>query len=176
MGIVEEKHIITGEHIKKGDVLIGLASNGLHTNGFSLARKVLFEVAKHSVTDYIDELGHTIGEELLRVHRSYADVVKRACLFPTLKAIIHVTGGGIEGNTKRLLPSGRSLCIEWSKIDILPIFKIIQKLGNISDTEMRRVFNLGVGEIFIIPPTEYDELSKRLENLDITSFYVGVVQ
>jgi len=160
-GIVDKKNILA-DRVKKGDVLIGLKSSGLHTNGYSLARAVLFE--KHDVNDYVEEIGSTIGDALLAIHRSYLRPVKPLLKNPALHAISHVTGGGIIGNTKRVVPENFDLKVDWNSWEWLPIFKYIQKLGNISDEEMGKVFNLGIGLILVVEPNSVDEFIESLKN------------
>ncbi|HOJ50842.1 MAG TPA: phosphoribosylformylglycinamidine cyclo-ligase [Spirochaetota bacterium] len=160
VGVVEKSKIIDGSKIKKGDVLVGLKSTGLHTNGYSLARKVL--LGKYTVDTYIKELGQTIGEALLAVHKSYLKQIELLKENIDIKGISHITGGGIEGNTKRLLKENFILSIDWGAWDRPAIFNFIQKEGNIEEEEMRRVFNLGIGIIFII---DRDDLNKVLNIL-----------
>ena len=150
-GVVEKDAIIYGTKIVEGDMLIGLPSNGLHTNGYSLARKAFFETAGYDVNTRLDELGCTVGEELLKVHKSYFKSV--APLLQSdieIHGIAHITGGGFFDNIGRLLPEGLSAEIfyQW---EIPPVFRLIQKLENVSDAEMRRVFNLGIGMVLIVP-------------------------
>jgi phosphoribosylformylglycinamidine cyclo-ligase len=146
-GVVEKEDILA-DRVQKGDILMGLKSSGLHTNGFSLARNVLFE--KHNVNDYVDEVGSTLADALLQVHRSYLKPVSPLLKNSGLHAISHVTGGGIIGNTRRVVPENLNLKVDWKAWEWLPIFKYIQKLGKISDTEMGRVFNLGIGLILVV--------------------------
>lgn len=148
VGIVDKSKIIDGKNIKKGDILIGYSSNGLHTNGYSLARKVL--LSKFSINDRIDELGTTLGEELLRIHKSYLKLIRHLINNIQIKGLSHITGGGIIGNTKRVLPEELRLEIDWGKWDIPYVFRLIQETGKIDDSEMRNVFNLGIGLIAII--------------------------
>jgi len=162
IGIVERERIITGAKIKEGDLLIGLPSNGLHTNGYSLARKVLF--SKFKVDDYIDELGHTIGEELLKIHKSYLKIIVPLLGTDIIKGISHITGGGIIGNTKRIIPNGMKININWDSWKIPYIFKLIQKTGNIDDEEMRAVFNLGIGLIIIVSKEHLDTTLNMLQS------------
>lgn len=150
-GVVEKDAIIDGSKIEKGDMLIGLPSSGLHTNGYSLARKAFFETAGRGVETHIPEFGCTVGEELLKVHKNYFPIVA-----PILQSeieihgIAHITGGGFFDNIGRLLR--RNLYAEISfQWEIPPVFRIIQELENVSDTEMRRVFNLGIGMVLIVP-------------------------
>jgi phosphoribosylformylglycinamidine cyclo-ligase len=148
VGIIEKDKIITGKDIKKGDVLIGVESNGLHTNGYSLARRVLF--GKYKIDTYIDELGCTISQELLKVHRCYLEVIQGIIHDHSVKGISHITGGGIIGNTLRVLPKGRKLSIDWNSWQKQPVFDLIRRTGSVPEDDMRRTFNMGIGLIFII--------------------------
>jgi phosphoribosylformylglycinamidine cyclo-ligase len=149
VGVVERSDIIDGRKVRKGDVLIGLRSTGLHTNGYSLARAVLF---KHfGIDSFLDELGSTIGEALLAVHRSYLRTVSTLMETYPIHGLSHITGGGIVGNTMRVVPRGRSLRIDWGAWERPPIFSLIQKLGDVPEDDMRRTFNLGIGLIAIVP-------------------------
>jgi phosphoribosylformylglycinamidine cyclo-ligase len=148
VGVVDKSKIIDGKQIQKGDYLIGYPSNGLHTNGYSLARKILFQ--KYSVNDYIPELNNTLGNELLKVHKSYIGLISNLKKTINLKGLSHITGGGIVGNTLRIIPEGLDLNIFWGNWEMPAIFKLIQKTGNISNDEMRKVFNCGIGLIAVI--------------------------
>ena len=158
VGVVEKSKVLNGSTVGAGDVLVGLASTGLHTNGFSLARKALFP--KHNVSQHIDELGMTIGEALLKVHRSYLHTVRPLLQSSKIKAVSHITGGGIIGNTSRIVPDGRSINIDWASWSWLPIFTFIQRAGSISDEEMRHVFNLGIGMILVCNEADVDEVCR----------------
>lgn len=160
VGVVEKSKIINGSKISAGDILIGLASNGLHTNGYSLARNVL--LSHFSIDQYIDELGCSVGEELLKVHRSYLHSVYPLLELDLVNGISHITGGGIIGNTIRVVPKNLTLKIDWNSWFVPPIFKIIQKYGGVTDEEMRAVFNLGIGMILIVAK---DNVEKTLEFL-----------
>ena len=175
VGIVEKSKIIDGSSIKNGDILVGLSSSGLHTNGYSLARKVLFEEAGFKTDTYIKELGRTIGEELLKVHRCYFKSVYPILEKVEIKGMSHITGGGIIGNTKRILPRGRSLKINWGNWTIPPIFNLIQKEGNVPDEEMRKTFNLGIGFILIVEKEKVDFLIRELEKGGENPLIVGEV-
>lgn len=164
VGIVDKKKIVNGTKIQKGDVLIALPSAGLHTNGYSLARNVLFPEFK--ADQYFDELGTTLGEALLAVHKSYLPVVHPLVEDELLTGISHITGGGIIGNTKRIIPDGMELNVEWNKIKTLPIFDLIQKTGNIDDSEMRQAFNLGVGMILVVNENNVDTVLNRIKDED----------
>lgn len=161
-GIVEKEKIIDGSKITEKDILIALPSNGLHTNGYSLARKALFTTADYNVNTYLDELGCAIGEELLKVHKSYLEPIT-ALLKNNIEihGIAHITGGGFFDNIGRLLQN--ELCAEIShKWEIPPIFRIIQQIEKVSDTEMRKDFNLGIGMVLIIPPERAEEAKNIL--------------
>jgi len=162
VGVVDQKKILDGRKVRKGDVVIGLASTGLHTNGYSLARRVLF--GSYQVTQYIDELGTTVGEALMAVHRSYFKVVYPIISRYPIHALSHITGGGIEGNTRRVLPNGRSLRVDWSAWERPPLFSLIQKTGGVPEEDMRRTFNLGIGMAVIVPPAHADRVLKSLRN------------
>ena len=162
VGVVEKKKIIDGKSIKPGDVLIGLPSTGLRTNGYSLARKALFD--KYKADEHVDELGKTVGEALLEVHRSYFHAVKPLLDKDLLNGISHITGGGIIGNTIRILPEGTAAEIDWNSWKPLPIFDLIQKTGNIDDEEMRHVFNLGIGIILIADKGNADEIMNMISD------------
>ena len=158
VGIVERDKVIDGSKVKKGDVLIGYASNGLHTNGYSLARKVLLE--KYSVHDKPEGLNSKLGEELLHVHKSYLKLIGALKERISINAFSHITGGGIIGNTKRVVPKDLKIKIDWNAWNVPAIFKLIQKTGNISDEEMREVFNIGIGLIAIVGK---NDVNKTLE-------------
>lgn len=158
VGVVEKEKIIDGRNIKPGDLLIGFLSNGLHTNGYSLARKILLE--EYSLNDYIDVINRTLGEELLRVHKSYLKLIRELKSTVDVKGFSHITGGGIIGNTSRIIPEGLKLKIHWGNWETPPIFKLIQITGNINSDEMRKVFNEGIGLIAVIPK-EQEELTMQ---------------
>ncbi len=159
VGVVDKKKIIDGRRIQKGDILIGMASTGLHTNGYSLARSALLE--KYTVDSYIDELGKTTGEALLEIHKSYLNPVHALAEDGLLTGISHITGGGIVGNTSRIIPESLSLKIDWGAWEIPPIFKLIQKTGEVETEEMRRVFNMGIGMILISEKKKADAVLER---------------
>jgi len=159
VGVVEREGILNGNNIQSGDLLIGFLSNGLHTNGYSLARKVLQD--DNDLDDHIDLLNRTLGEELLRVHKSYLKLIRELKDNVNVKAFSHITGGGIIGNTKRVIPEGLNINIHWGNWDIPPIFKLIQKTGNIDNEEMRKVFNAGIGLIAVVPP-EKEEMTMQV--------------
>ncbi len=148
VGVVEKDELLTGRAVEAGDVLVGLPSTGLHTNGFSLARKVLLR--EWTVNTEVPELGGTVGEVMLTVHRSYLPVMRPILTQPWLHGAAHVTGGGIEGNLSRPLPAGRRLAVDWSAWDWPPVFRMIQEAGGVATEDMRRTFNLGIGWVLIV--------------------------
>ncbi|HRQ53519.1 MAG TPA: phosphoribosylformylglycinamidine cyclo-ligase [Ignavibacteriaceae bacterium] len=152
VGVVEKSKIIDGKKIQKGDLLIGFPSTGLHTNGYSLARKVLLE--KYKVTDYIDEIKNTVGDELLKIHKSYLHLITALQNSVDVKGLSHITGGGIIGNTSRIIPKGLDLQIHWGNWEMPAIFKLIQHTANITNEEMRKVFNCGLGLIAVVSPAD----------------------
>lgn len=164
VGVVSRDKIIDGSRIKTGDILIGLESNGLHTNGYSLARNIFFPKYNHDT--YFDELGETLGRSLLRVHRSYLHDVRKLLELDLLNGISHITGGGIVGNTMRIMPDGLGLSIDWNAWELPPIFKLMQREGNVSDDEMRHVFNLGIGMILVADKQYADKILEMSASLN----------
>ena len=159
VGVVEKKNILDGNSIVPGDVIFGLASSGLHTNGYSLARSVFDIDAKPStLKKSYPELGRTLGEELLQVHRCYYSQLKPA--LPLIKAMAHITGGGFVGNVPRILPQGVAAHLDRGSWEVPPIFKLIQKEGNIAEPEMYRVFNMGIGMAVVCSPQDVAKLSR----------------
>ena len=173
VGIVESTEIINGKSIEAGDILIGVDSNGLHTNGYSLARKVLLEAYKADT--YIEDLGTTLGETLLQVHLSYYDLIQQVRKKAEVRGIAHITGGGIVGNTKRLLSPGLGLDIHWDAWEWPAIFQLIGKTGHVPLEDMRQTFNLGIGLIFIVHQSDYDEVARISDELGLNAKQIGMV-
>ena len=173
VGVAEKHRIIDGRRIRKGDVLLGLPSTGLHTNGYSLARAAL--LAKFSLDDHVDELGMSVGESLLKVHRSYLGAVKPLLARFDIRGLSHITGGGIVGNTSRILPRGRSLNIRWDSWDRPPIFGLIQRSGSVPEEDMRRTFNLGVGLVIIVPERQAESVAAYLKRTKERAMFIGEV-
>lgn len=171
VGIVDKEKIIDGKKISKNDVLIGLSSNGLHTNGYSLARAVLLK--KYNVDTYFEELGETLGDSLLKIHKSYLKSVYHFIEENLIHGISHITGGGILGNTNRIIPDGLKIKIDWDSWKVPPIFNLIQKTGNITDEEMRKVFNLGIGMILVVGKNHADSVLSEIGNQN--AFMIGEV-
>jgi len=172
VGVVDRQNMMTGK-VRKGDLLLGLPSTGLHTNGYSLARKVLLE--KYRIDEFVDSLGTTVGDALLQVHRSYLKPVKPLLQNAGLHAISHITGGGIVGNTSRVLPDDLRLRIDWKAWNWLPIFRLIQEAGEIETEEMRKVFNLGIGMILIVDRSSADAIAGILNSSGESVTLVGEV-
>jgi len=159
VGVVEKKRIINGKDISAGDIVIGLPSSGLHTNGYSLVRKI-FGVEQSALNSRYPELGRTLGEELLEPHRCYYHQLKP--LLPLVKGLAHITGGGLIGNVPRVLPKGLAAKFDSRAWIVPPIFQLIQQRGNVDQQEMYRVFNLGIGMVVICSPHNVDQLIKAL--------------
>lgn len=173
VGVVDRDQLITGERIQKGDVLIGFKSSGLHTNGYSLARKVLF--SEFDVDDQPDELDRTIGEELLQVHRSYLEIISKLKDIDGVNGFSHITGGGIVGNTKRILPDGFKLDVNWESWERPAIFNLIQKTGNVPEEDMRATFNLGIGLIAVVSREVVAEVEEVCNEIKEEVIRIGVV-
>ncbi|HLJ44947.1 MAG TPA: phosphoribosylformylglycinamidine cyclo-ligase [Bryobacteraceae bacterium] len=168
VGAVERKEMLTGATIKSGDVLLGLPSNGLHTNGYSLARKLLFEVAR-------EKLDRVLEDELLRVHRSYLRPIRALADARVLKGAAHITGGGITDNLPRILPKGLAAEIETSTWEIPEIFERLRSIGNIPEADYRRTFNLGVGMILAVSARNLKKAAAALKKIDEPWFAIGRV-
>jgi phosphoribosylformylglycinamidine cyclo-ligase len=176
VGAVEKKELMTGSRIRAGDVLLGLPSTGLHTNGYSLARKLLFDVAGHRPDTHVVQLGGTVGDELLQVHRSYLKPLRRLRKEGLLRGAAHITGGGITDNTPRILPEGLAAEIETGSWPVLPVFSYLRELGNIPDEDYRRSFNLGIGMILAVGRKDAREAERVLKRLGEKSYRIGKVK
>ncbi len=175
VGAVERRRMLTGAQIRSGDVLIGLPSTGLHTNGYSLARKLLFDVAGLAPDTRLEELETTIADELLKLHRSYLKPLRALHLAGILKGAAHITGGGITDNTPRILPPGLGVRIDLGSWPVLPIFEILRKVGRIPEQDWRRTFNLGIGMIFVVSPRKLVEAGRILDRMKETWYPIGGV-
>ena len=173
VGVVEREKIITGERVQIGDVILGLTSSGLHTNGYSLARKLLFEVAGYTADSYVNELKGKVGNELMKTHKSYWPAIKRLVDADCVSAMAHITGGGITENLPRVLPKGVAAVIELGSWPVLPIFEHLQQLGNVSQEEMLRTFNMGLGMLLVIPADKFKKVQTVLDRAGEKSFTVG---
>jgi phosphoribosylformylglycinamidine cyclo-ligase len=175
VGAVEQKALLTGKKIRAGDLLLGLPASGLHTNGYSLARKLLFEVAKYKPEQVVPELGCSVADELLKVHRSYRAALGALMGAGLVKGAAHITGGGITENTPRMLPEGLAAEIRLDAWPVPPMFPLLQKIGKVPDDDYRRSFNLGVGMILAVAQRNVAKAEKVLGKLGEKSFLVGQV-
>jgi phosphoribosylformylglycinamidine cyclo-ligase len=173
VGVVDRDKLITGQNIKEGDLLIGFKSSGLHTNGYSLARKVLF--SEFDVNDKPEVLDRTVGEELLQIHKSYLKVINALKEIKGVNGFSHITGGGIVGNTKRILPEGLKLSIEWDSWERPAIFKLIKRTGNVPEDDMQATFNLGIGMIAVVSEDALKEIEKIVDGLGEDTIQIGKV-
>lgn len=177
VGVAESRSVITGQAIVPGDAVIGLASSGLHSNGFSLARKVVFDVAGLSVTDQVADLGMTVGEALLVPTRIYVRPIRSVLRYYRVKSVVHgiahITGGGIRENLARIVPSGVRIVLDRDAWPVPPIFRWIQKLGEIDGSEMESVFNLGLGMILVVSDYYAASICKQLEDYGIPCWQIG---
>ena len=173
VGVAERERIITGKTVEVGDVILGLASNGLHTNGYALARKVLFEIGRYTPDSYVNELKGKVGNELMKTHKSYWHAVKRLVDAECVSAMAHVTGGGVTDNLPRVLPRGMAAVIEIGSWPVLPIFEHVQQLGNVPQEEMLRTFNMGLGMLLVVPSKKFKKAQTVLERAGERAFTVG---
>ncbi len=175
VGIVEDSQVIDGSGVTVGDKLIGIASSGLHSNGYSLVRKLLLDQLKMDLEKRVEEIGEVLGEELLRPTRIYVKTVLNLARDFNIVGIAHITGGGITGNLPRIIPKGCKAIVQKGAWDIPPIFSFLKEKGNISDEEMLRTFNNGVGMILIVRSREVDDILARLRSLGEKAFIIGEV-
>jgi phosphoribosylformylglycinamidine cyclo-ligase len=181
VGVVERDHIINGRRVQPGDVVLGLASSGLHSNGYSLVRKVVFDHAGLKVDDFVPELGRTVGEELLEPTRIYVRPVKNILQhYPVKKGVVHglahITGGGLVDNVPRILPAGRRVFIRRGSWPVPPVFPWLQRLGNIEPAEMDRVFNQGIGFAMLVRPYFAESIQRRLQEDRVPTYVIGEVR
>lgn len=173
VGVVDKGKIIDGSKIKHGDAIIGIASNGLHSNGYSLVRKVFFERKRMNVNSYIDSLGTALGKELLKPTRIYVKAFAALKDIIRIKGMAHITGGGISGNLPRILPKGICANIRKTSWPVPEIFNIINKLGNIPQADMEKTFNMGIGYIMIVPNKEAGDALLLLKKAGYPAFVIG---
>jgi phosphoribosylformylglycinamidine cyclo-ligase len=173
VGVVDKSKVIDGKSIVPGDMVLGIPSNGLQTNGYSLARKLFFEVGGYKVDSYIDELGTTVGEALLATHQSFLPQIGPLLDSSMIKGLAHITGGGFLENIPRILPEGIGVEINRGTWPELPVFGVMQKLGNVSDREMFRTFNMGIGMVVICPPSSERMLIDEMNYSRIGSVVSG---
>lgn len=173
VGVVDRDRIITGERVEIGDVIIGLPSSGLHTNGYSLARKLFFEVARYTPDTFVSEIKNKAGAELMRTHKSYWPVVRRLIEAEAVNAMAHITGGGITENLPRVLPKGTAASIQLGSWPVLPVFTHLQKLGNVDQDEMLRTFNMGIGMILVVPAKKFKRVQTILDRVNEKGYTIG---
>lgn len=174
VGIVDKDKTVNYSRVKKGDVLIGLKSNGLHTNGYSLVRKV-FDT-KRKLSQYYPELKHRLIDEFFKVHKSYLNIIQSSLNKFDIKSISHITGGGIVGNTSRVIPKDTSLDVDWNSWKRPFIFDLIQKKGGVPENDMRKTFNLGIGLIFVVSKNQADNFKSFLSENKEASYIIGHIK
>ena len=175
VGIVDRERVIDGGRITPGDVLLGLPSVGLHTNGYSLARRLFFEVAGHDPATRLDELGATVGETLLAPHVSYLRPLEGLLDTGAIKGLAHVTGGGLLENVPRILPEGTAVEIVRGSWPVLPVFRLMQEIGNVAEAEMYRTFNMGVGMVVVCAPGDAETIKAHLKGQGENVYEIGRV-
>lgn len=179
VGVVERRRLIDGSQIAPDDVVLGVASSGIHSNGFSLVRKIVFDVAGLSVHDYVDELGATVGEALLTPTRIYARPLRAILNHYTVKNVVHgiahITGGGLHENLERILPAGAQARIDCGSWQVPAVFQWLKRLGDVDADEMDRVFNMGIGLALVVSPFYAESIRKQLEDAGLPSWTIGRV-
>ena len=175
VGVVDREKIIDGKSIAAGDVLLALPSAGLHTNGYSLARKLFFDVANYEPLKSIPELGTTVGNALLAPHRSYLRPLEGLLDRGVIKGLAHITGGGLTDNIPRILPEGTAVKIEKGSWHVLPIFEVMQQIGNVSEREMYRTFNMGVGMVIICSLGDAETIKTHFREREEECYEIGEV-
>ncbi len=176
VGVVDREKLITGTKIKAGDVLIGLPSTGLHTNGYSLARKLFFETAGYRAEQYVNALKEKAGAALMKTHRSYLHAIQKLTAADVVVGMAHITGGGITENLPRILPKGVAACIDLGSWPVLPIFEHLRELGNVEQDEMLRTFNMGIGLIAAVPAEKFNRAKGILERAGEKCYLIGKIQ
>jgi phosphoribosylformylglycinamidine cyclo-ligase len=175
VGIVDNSKIVDGSEIRGGHRLIGIASSGLHSNGFSLVRKICFDLCQLDVDSHVPDLSTTLGEELLRPTRIYSELVLNLVKDLPVHGLAHITGGGIADNIIRIIPKSCSLVIDTAAWQVPPIFKWLQQAGGVSDAEMRRTFNMGIGMVAVVPEEIAQEILERLRAMNERAYLIGEV-
>ena len=175
VGAVDRDKMISGATIKAGDVLVGLPSTGLHTNGYSLARKLLFEVGRYKATQYVTAIKEKAGAALMKTHRSYLSVIQKLVTGGFVGGMAHITGGGITENLPRILPKGLTAQVEIGSWPVPLIFDHLRQLGNVSQDEMMRTFNMGIGLIAVIPAAKFTRAKNLLDRAEEKFYVIGRV-
>ncbi|MBU0465046.1 MAG: phosphoribosylformylglycinamidine cyclo-ligase [Proteobacteria bacterium] len=176
VGIVNNDKIIDGSYIRNGHKLIGLASSGLHSNGFSFVRKIFFDKCKYTIDTKLNELDTTLGEELLKPTIIYVPTILSLLRDLPIHGIVHITGGGIDENIIRVIPEACKAIVRKDTWEIPPVFKILQKEGSVSDSEMQRTFNNGIGMVIVVPDASAQEVMDRLEAMNEKAYFIGEVE
>ena len=173
VGLVDRRRIIDGTAAKAGDVLVGLPATGLHTNGYSLARKVFFEELGLGPGDTVEELGRTVADELLAIHRCYLEPVWPLIEHGWVHAMAHITGGGLTDNLPRVLPDGLRAVVKVGAWEIPPVFRLLAEKGQVPEDDMWRTFNLGVGMVLVVAPKQLDKVLRNLRDSGCPGFPMG---
>lgn len=175
VGVVDNRKIVDGSEIRVGHKLIGIASNGLHSNGYSLVRKICFDIMNLKIDDHVPELGRTIGEELIEPTKIYSVTIQRLIKDLPIHGIAHITGGGIPDNIIRVIPKACKVEIQKGSWDIPPIFTYLKKAGKIAESEMLKTFNYGIGMIAVVPEKSAQDVMQRLDGMGEKAFIIGKV-
>ncbi len=175
VGMVDKQKVINGSTIKVGDVCIGLTSNGLHTNGYSLARKVAFDIAKHKVDDFVPELKMTIAEALMKVHRCYAPLIFPLIEKYDIHGMAHITGGGLPGNLNRILPEGCDASVTKGSWPVLPLCSYLGRVGNLDENDIYSAFNMGIGYVLVVKASDADSIMDSLSRAGETAYRIGEI-
>ena len=173
VGAVDRSRLVDGRRIAPGDVLIGLPSSGLHTNGYSLARKLFFDVAKYTPDTYVNEMKAKAGAELMHTHKSYWPVLKKLIAAELVNAMAHITGGGITDNLPRVLPKGTEAVVEMGTWPVLPVFTHMQHIGNVPQDDMMRTFNMGIGMVLVVPAKKFKRVQSMIEKMGEKAYLIG---
>ncbi len=176
VGVVEKSGIVTGERIEAGDAIIGLTSSGLHSNGYSLARKIFFEAAHFSLDKYMPEMNASLGEILLAPTKIYVNAVKALKGQVDIRGMAHITGGGISGNVPRIIRDGLTAVIKENSWPVPTVFKVMKALGNVPDEDMKKTFNLGIGYVIVVPEEVSDLSLSNLKLYGIDAYHIGFVE
>lgn len=176
VGVVDKKHVIDGRRIVEGDAVLAMPSNGLHTNGYSLARKLFFDIAGHTPDSTPEELGgESVGEVLLRAHKSYLPPLQGLLGRDVIKGLAHITGGGLLENIPRILPEGIGVQIDRGAWEIPPVFTLMQKIGSVEDREMFRTFNMGIGMVIVCSPADKEQIIGHVEDRGEKCIEIGKI-
>ena len=179
VGVAERRHLIDGKSIAPGDVVLGVASSGFHSNGYSLVRKAVFEVGGLKPDDFVSELGSTVGDALIKPTKIYVKPIRKVLTYYKVKSVVHgiahITGGGLHENLERILPEGSRVLIDRGSWTVPPVFPWVQKLGEIDDDEMARVFNMGIGLVLVVSSYYAESISRMLADSGLQTWTIGEV-